>query len=101
MPGPPVAKIRLMCGWCISALESGMVGFSIQPIMPSGAPAATAASNTILAAAMVHFLARGWGENTIPLRVLRASKLLKIAVAVGLVVGTTPAITPIGSATLR
>ena len=35
----------------------------------------------------------------IALRVLRASKHLKIAVEVGLVVGITAAITPIGSAT--
>ena len=36
----------------------------------------------------------------IALRVLRAIKVLKITVEVGFVVGTTPAITPSGSAIL-
>ena len=31
---------------------------------PSGAPAATAASRTMRAASMVHFLARGCGHST-------------------------------------
>jgi len=37
--------------------------------MPSGAPAATAASSTTLAAAIVLSLARGCGAMNIPLRV--------------------------------
>ena len=69
-------------------------------MMPSGAPAATAASSTTLAAAMVHFLARGWGLMMMPLRVFRAIRVLKMAVEVGLVVGMTAAITPMGSAML-
>ena len=66
--------------------------------MPSGAPAATAASSTTFAAAMVHFLARGWGLMTMPFRVFSARRVLKIAVDVGLVVGMTAAMTPTGSA---
>ena len=57
MPGPPVAKITSTD--FINSLESSMVGSSMQPIMPSGAPAFTAASRTILAASAVHFFARG------------------------------------------
>ena len=48
--------------------------------------------------AVVLFLARGWGEIIIPLRVFRQIRVLKIAVEVGLVVGITAAITPKGSA---
>ena len=47
---------------------------------------------------MVDFLARGWGEMMMALRVLSASRHLKMAVEVGLVVGMTAAITPSGSA---
>lgn len=57
----------------ISACETGSVGFSIQPMMPGGAPAATAASSTIFAAAIVHFAARGCGDSTSALRVFRHS----------------------------
>jgi len=64
----------------------------------SGAPAATAASSTVLAASIVHFLARGCGEKMIAFRVFSVIRLLKIAVEVGFVVGTIPAIIPIGSA---
>ena len=66
--------------------------------MFSGAPAATAASSTIFAAVIVHSFALGWGEKIIALRVLSAIKALKIAVDVGLVVGTIPARIPTGSA---
>ena len=68
-------------------------------MMPSGAPASTAASSTTFAAAIVLFLARGCGLIRMPFRVLSASSVLKIAVEVGLVVGMTAATRPIGSAT--
>ena len=42
---------------------------------------------------------KGCGESTMELRPLRAIKILKIAVEVGLVVGTMPAMTPAGVAT--
>ena len=67
-------------------------------MMSCGAPAATAASSTSLAAAQVAFLARGCGEKTMPLRVFKQISALKIAVEVGLVVGTMPQIRPTGSA---
>ena len=71
---------------------------SIQPMIFSGAPAFTAASSTIFAAAMVLFFARGWGEMIMAFLVFRQISDLKIAVDVGLVVGMTAATTPIGSA---
>jgi hypothetical protein len=73
-------------------------GTSIQSIIPSGAPASTAASRTSFAAAIVQFFALGWGEIIIAFLVLRARRHLKIAVDVGLVVGITAATTPMGSA---
>ena len=75
-------------------------GSSIHPMIFSGAPAATAASSTILAARLVHFLALGWGLMMIPFLVLRQINVLKIAVDVGFVVGITAAISPKGSATV-
>ena len=96
IPGPPVARIKSASFIMILVISSE--GLSIQAIISSGAPAATAASSTVLAASAVEFFARGWGLIIIPLRVLSASNVLKIAVDVGLVVGITAAITPIGSA---
>ena len=96
MPGPPVA--RMMSAVFMSVFVISREGTSIQPMMPSGAPALTAASRTTFAAAMVQPLARGWGEIMIPLRVFRQMSVLKIAVEVGLVVGITAATTPMGSA---
>jgi hypothetical protein len=101
MPGPPVARIRLMSGWCISSLETSIEGSSTQAMMPAGAPAATAASYTMRAASQVALAARGCGQKMMPLRVLRLINALKIAVEVGLVVGTIAQINPIGSAMVR
>ena len=75
-------------------------GTEIQSMMPSGAPAFSAASRMMRAASMVHLLARGCGLMTIALRVLRQMRHLKMAVDVGLVVGMTAATMPMGSATL-
>ena len=96
MPGPPVA--RMMSAVFMRVLVISREGTSIQPTMPSGAPALTAASSTTFAAAIVQFFARGCGEMMMPLRVFRQMSVLKIAVDVGLVVGMTAATTPIGSA---
>ena len=96
MPGPPVA--RIMSDSRMIMPESGTEGSSIQPMMSSGAPAATAASSTIFAAAIVDCLARGCGEMMRPFLVFKQMRHLKIAVEVGLVVGMTAASTPIGSA---
>ena len=59
MAGPPVARIRLISGACMRACDTGIDGASTHEMMLGGAPAATAASRTILAAAMVDFEARG------------------------------------------
>ena len=96
MSGPPVARIRSTS--FIKRFVFGSDGASIQPMMSAGAPAATAASKTIFAAAIVAFLARGCGEMMIALRVFKQMRVLKIAVDVGFVVGMTAAIRPIGSA---
>ena len=96
MPGPPVASI--MSTDCISILVSSRDGTSIHAIMPSGAPAFTAASKTVFAASIVDFLALGWGLIIIPFLVFSAIKVLKIAVEVGFVVGITAATMPTGSA---
>ena len=96
MPGPPVA--RMMSASFMRRFVFGRLGASIQPMMSSGAPAFTAASSTIFAAAIVEFLARGCGLIMMPLRVLSASSVLKMAVEVGFVVGMTAPMTPIGSA---
>jgi len=84
----------------ITFCDNSTDGWSIHPIIPSGAPALTAASKTTLAASIVAFLALGCGEMIIAFLVFNAIKVLNIAVEVGLVVGTIAAITPIGSATL-
>ncbi|OPZ88229.1 MAG: hypothetical protein BWY74_03213 [Firmicutes bacterium ADurb.Bin419] len=97
IPGPPVAKI--MSASFITIFVSSRLGTSIQSIIPSGAPAATAASSTILAASIVEFFALGCGLIIIAFLVFNEISVLKIAVDVGLVVGITAAITPIGSAT--
>ena len=95
IPGPPVAKI--MSASFINKVVISRLGISIQPMMSSGAPALTAASKTTFAAAIVLFLARGWGLIMIPFLVFKEISVLNIAVEVGLVVGITAATTPIGS----
>ncbi len=100
MPGPPVAKIQEIDGCCINWLDNSIDGTSIQPMISSGAPALTAASKTILAASIVDLAALGCGEKMIAFLVFKAINDLKITVEVGLVVGTIPAITPRGSATI-
>ena len=96
IPGPPVA--RMISASRIRVLVISRDGTSIHPMIPSGAPAFTAASRTTLAAAMVAFFARGCGLKMMPFRVLRLMSALKMAVDVGLVVGMTAATTPMGSA---
>ena len=100
MPGPPVANIQAILGWCKSASDNSIDGTSIHPIISLGAPASTAASRTTFAASIVDFVARGCGENTIAFLVLRAINDLNIAVEVGFVVGIIPASIPKGSATI-
>ena len=97
MPGPPVA--RIISASFITVLVISRDGTSIHAMISSGAPAATAASSTILAAAIVEFFARGCGLIIILFLVFKLIKVLKIAVEVGLVVGITAATTPMDSAT--
>ena len=56
MLGPPVA--RMMSAFFISSPVMSREGMSIQPMMSSGAPAATAASRTTFAASTVQAFAR-------------------------------------------
>ncbi len=84
----------------ISVFEASIDGSSTHPMISSGAPALTAASRMILAASIVDCFALGCGEKMIAFLVLSEINALKIAVEVGLVVGTIPATTPIGSAIL-
>ena len=96
IPGPPVA--RIISASLITVFVSSRDGTSIQPMIPSGAPALTAASSTILAAAIVQAFAAGCGLIIIAFLVFKQIKVLKIAVDVGFVVGITAATSPIGSA---
>ena len=96
IPGPPVA--RMMSDSFMTILVSSSDGASIQPMIPSGAPAFTAASRTTFAAAIVEAFAAGCGLMIIAFLVFRQINVLKIAVEVGFVVGITAATRPIGSA---
>src|SRR5574344_840701 len=100
MPGPPVARIQLISGWCKSAFDNSNEGSSIHTIITSGAPSLIAASKTNFAAAMVDAFALGCGEKIIAFLVFKQINDLKIAVDVGFVVGMIPATTPKGSATI-
>ena len=82
----------------INIFVKSKLGTSIHPIIPSGAPAFTAASNNTFAAAIVDSFALGCGLIIIPFLVFKEIKILKIAVEVGFVVGITAPTTPIGSA---
>ena len=97
IPGPPVA--RMMSDSLITVFVSSSDGTSIHPMIPSGAPAFTAASRTTFAAAIVQAFALGWGLIMMAFLVFRQISVLKIAVEVGFVVGITAATSPIGSAT--
>ena len=57
IPGPPVA--RMMSASFMTVFVMSRLGMSIHPMIPSGAPAFTAASSTSFAAAIVEFLALG------------------------------------------
>ena len=65
-------------------------------MIPSGAPAATAASAIALAAAEQTFLAIGCGLIMIAFRVIKAKIILNETVATGLVDGVNARTTPAG-----
>jgi len=89
----------MMSASLITVFVSSSDGASIHPMIPSGAPAFTAASSTTFAAAIVHSFAAGCGLMMIAFLVFKQINVLKIAVEVGFVVGITAATRPIGSAT--
>ena len=95
---PPVARMSATPGWFMSSPDASIDGSSIHWMQLAGAPAATAASRTILAAATEQFCADGWKPKTMGLRVFSAMSDLKIAVEVGFVTGVRAQMTPTGSA---
>src|SRR5687767_4952719 len=80
------------------AFVDSIVTFSSQPMQPSGAPAARAASYITRQLSPMHLTARGCGDTTIEHRALSAIRHLKSAVEVGFVVGITAATRPAGCA---
>ncbi len=95
---PPVARMSATPGWFMSSAVAASDGCSTHWMQCSGAPAATAASRTIFAAATELAWADGWKAKMIGLRVFSAMSDLKIAVEVGLVTGVSAQTTPTGSA---
>ena len=93
---PPVATTTSVRSSVIKALINGIEGSSTIWMMPSGAPAATAASDIALAAATQTFFAIGCGLMMMELRVIKAKMILKETVATGLVDGVSAKITPAG-----
>ena len=98
MAFPPVARMSATPGWFISSPDASSEGSSTHWMQFAGAPAATAASRTILAAATELRWADGWKPKMIGLRVFSAMSDLKMVVEVGLVTGVMPQMTPTGSA---
>ncbi len=80
----------------MSAFSSGIDGSSTHCTHPSGAPAALAASYIADAASQHTDLARGWGQTTTTLRVIRLRSTLKKTVATGFVDGVRASTTPAG-----
>ena len=95
---PPVARMSATPGWFMSSPDASSEGSSTHWMQFAGAPAATAASRTILAAATELRWADGWNPKMIGLRVFSAMSDLKMVVEVGLVTGVMPQMTPTGSA---
>src|SRR6266566_6995625 len=97
MPCPPVDRITPVRSCRMRALVASSVGVVMHSMMPSGAPASTAALYRIPAVSQVHRLALGWGLSTIALPAFSDTRLLYMAVEVGLVVGRIAATTPTGT----
>ena len=79
-----------------SAALPSTVATLMQPMMPGGAPAATAASEMMRALSAMHRAALGCGLSTTPFRDLIEMRHLKSAVDVGFVDGMMAATTPRG-----
>src|SRR3990172_1801724 len=101
MAPPPVAMTIATAGCFMSALVASMEGSVIHWMQSAGAPAVTAASSMIWAAAALHLWALGWKARTMTFRPFRAMRLLNMVVEVGFVVGVTAAMMPKGSAISR
>ena len=80
----------------ISASVPSTVAMLMHAMMPGGAPAATAASDMILAVSPMQRAALGCGLSTTPFRALSEIRHLKSAVEVGFVDGMIAATTPRG-----
>src|SRR5208283_1657577 len=96
--GPPVASISATSLCCIRYALSLSVCNSRQLNTPSGAPCFSAVSYISRTASVQHLHAFGWGLKITELRVLMAMMHLKSTVEVGLVIGVSEKMTPIGSA---
>ncbi len=84
--------------WRISASVPATETRDIDCTRSAGAPALCAASCITRAASPLERTARGCGASTIALRVFAEISDLNSTVEVGFVTGTSPAITPTGSA---
>src|SRR5579859_5152251 len=96
-PVPPVARIMEVNRCRINSSVACVVGALRHPIEPSGAPAFRAASYITRAVSRMQRTADGCGLITMAFRALRAMRILKMAVEVGLVVGIMAATTPAGT----
>src|SRR5450759_3718753 len=92
-PDPPVARITAVFSCRMSACVASVVGAVRHCMIPSGAPAATAAACSTSHASAVDRLACGCGLSTTALPALRLIMHLKFAVDVGFVVGAMAATT--------
>lgn len=71
MAPPPVARIRRVASWRISAWVASRVGFVMQAMAPAGAPALSAARRTTFTASRMQLAALGCGEKRIGLPAFR------------------------------
>ena len=101
MAEPPVARMMPVSLLDMSSLVACMVVVSMTPMRPAGAPAFAAASCTTRTAAVVHFLAPGWGLTMMALPALSEMSDLYITVEVGFVDGMIAATMPMGTAISR
>src|SRR5258705_11669792 len=87
MPLPPVERIAAVRRCRISSFVASRVALLMHWMIPSGAPAFTAAAAITAAVSQVQFFARGCGLITIALPALSEMRILQIAVKVGFVGG--------------
>ena len=100
-PGPPVAAINWIAGWCIMISLDASVGFSTVHATLSGPPASKEASFTRLMAYIDVLIAWGWGLNTTVFPPASIPIALQSTVSEGLVQGVMAPITPKGPISTR